>query len=64
MVKRILEIDWSTLRNATLKRRRLSTAANEDGLYECPVTNCLKSAYKSLRGRSLHIQRYVYLFSI
>ncbi len=59
MVKRALEIDWSSLPNATLKRRRLSTTPNEEGYFECPVRNCLKLPYKSLRGRSMHIQRYV-----
>ena len=59
MVKRSLEIDWATLPHATLKRRRLSTIPNEDGYYDCPVTNCLKTAYKSIRGRSMQIERYV-----
>ena len=64
MVKRSLEIDWSSLPHATLKRRRLSTVSNEDGYYDCPVSNCLKPAYKSLRGRAMHVERYVLITCI
>ena len=55
MAKRVLSIDWSSLPGASKKKRKLSLKADNDGVYICPVKNCLKPPYKSQRGARKHV---------
>ena len=55
MVKRVLTVDWSSLPGASKKKRRVSLRPDSEGLYVCPVINCLKTPYRSQRGARKHI---------
>ena len=55
MCKRMLSVDWTSIDGATKKRRRLSVDADEEGVYHCPVENCLHMGFKSSRGWRKHI---------
>ena len=55
MPKRVLNIDWRSLNGACQKKRILRLASNVDGVYVCPVSNCLQIGYKSQRGLRKHI---------
>ena len=66
MSKRDLCVDWSSLKGASKKRRRLSLVADEEGIYQCLDQTCLKKGYKSQRGLRLHLNQhhgYLYYFS-
>ena len=56
MVKRTLTVDWATRPGASKKRRKISLM-QENGLFLCPVSTCLKSPYGSDRGAKKHIIR-------
>jgi hypothetical protein len=51
----MLSVDWKSIAGAAQKRRRLSFDADEDGVYQCPVENCLHVGFKSRRGLRKHI---------
>ena len=55
MVKHTLCMDWLSLDGARKKKRKLSLEADDDGVYICPVQNCLHIGYKSQRGLRKHI---------
>ena len=51
----MLAVDWKCLQGAAKKRRRLSLEVNEDGIYLCPIGNCLHTGFNSQRGLRKHI---------
>lgn len=55
MAKRRLLVDWKCLAGAAKKKRRLSLEDDADGIFQCPVGNCLHAGYKSQRGLRKHI---------
>lgn len=56
-MKRVLTIEWSSFPGATKKKRRISLKPDDEGVYVCPVKNCLKPPYCSQRGVRKHINR-------
>lgn len=55
MCKRVLCVDWKSLDGAAKKRRRLSFEEDDNGIYHCPVENCLHIGFKSGRGLRKHV---------
>ena len=55
MCKRILSVDWQSIEGAAKKRRRLTLEIDKDGIYVCPVENCLHGGFRSQRGLRKHI---------
>ena len=56
MPKNILSVDWQAFNAAAHKRRMLHLKANVDGMFLCPVANCLHLGFKSQRGLRKHIE--------
>ena len=63
-----LHVEWQSFEGATTVRRKLYLRANDDGVFLCPVTQCLHSGFKSKRGCRRHIdtkhQWYFYFDTI
>ena len=56
MAKNVLSVDWQAYNGATHKRRMLHLKPNADGIFLCPIDNCLHVAFKSQRGLRRHIE--------
>ena len=56
MAKNVLSVDWQAYNGAAHKRRMLHLKPNADGMYICPVDNCLHFGFKSQRGLRKHIE--------
>ena len=56
MAKNVLSIDWQAYNGAAHKRRMLHLKPNADGIFICPVDNCLHIGFKSQRGLRKHIE--------
>ena len=55
MPKNTLCMNWLSLEGAKKKKRKLSLEADNDGVYLCPIQNCLHVGYRSQRGLRKHI---------
>ena len=55
MAKNVLSVDWQAYNGATHKRRMLHLKPNADGIFLCPIDNCLHVGFKSQRGLRKHI---------
>ena len=55
MSKRVLCVDWSLINGSAEKRRVLHLQKDNDGLFECPIEDCLHLGFKSSRGLRKHI---------
>ena len=55
MAKNVLSVDWKIFNGAAVKRKMLRVNANADGMFLCPVDNCLHIGFKSQRGLRKHI---------
>ena len=56
MAKNVLSVDWQAYNGATHKRRMLHLKPNADGIFLCPIDNCLHVGFKSQRGLRKHIE--------
>ena len=56
MAKNVLSVDWRVFNGAACKRRMLRLKANADGIFLCPIDNCLHVGFKSQRGLRKHIE--------
>ena len=56
MAKNIISVDWKAFSGAAHKRRMLHLKPNVDGIFLCPVINCLHVGFKSQRGLRKHIE--------
>ena len=56
MPKNVLSVDWQAFSGAAHKRRMLHLKPNVDGMYLCPVANCLHVGFRSQRGLRKHIE--------
>ena len=56
MPKNVLSVEWQAFSGAAHKRRMLHLKPNADGIYLCPVDNCLHVGFKSQRGLRKHIE--------
>ena len=56
MAKNVLSVDWRVYNGAACKRRMLRLKANADGIFLCPIDNCLHVGFKSQRGLRKHIE--------
>ena len=55
MRKRILNVDWRSINGACQKKRILHLNVNGDGIFLCPINDCLHTGFKSQRGLRKHI---------
>ena len=55
MGKRTLCVDWVAVNGARKKKRKLSLECDEDGIYDCPVSSCMHSGFRSIRGCRMHV---------
>ena len=55
MAKNVLSVDWQAYNGAACKRRILSLRSNADGMFLCPIEDCLHIGFKSQRGLRKHI---------
>ena len=55
MPKRVLTVNWKAIDGAAVKKRILHLKAGDDGLFLCPIQDCLHVPYKSNRGLRKHI---------
>ena len=55
MAKNVLSVDWQAYDGAAFKRRILSLRSNADGMFLCPIEDCLHIGFKSQRGLRKHI---------
>ena len=55
MAKNVLSVDWKVFNGAAVKRRMLRLKSNADGIFLCPVEDCLHIGFKSQRGLRKHI---------
>ena len=55
MAKNVLSVDWKIFNGAAVKRKMLRLIPNADGMFLCPVDNCLHIGFKSQRGLRKHI---------
>ena len=59
MRKRILNVDWRSVNGACQKKRILHLNVNGDGIFVCPINDCLHTGFKSIRGLRKHsVSRY------
>ena len=56
MSKKILTVEWKAFEGAAVKRRMLKLDPNADGIYLCPVDNCLHMGFRSARGLRKYIE--------
>ena len=56
MSKKVLTVEWKAFEGAAVKRRMLKLNPNADGIYLCPVDNCLHMGFRSARGLRKHIE--------
>jgi len=56
MPKNVLSVNWQAFSGAAHKRRMLHLKPNVDGIFLCPVANCLHVGFKSQRGLRKHIE--------
>ena len=56
MGKHTLQVDWKSFDGARLVRRKLYLKPNDDGVFLCPIQQCLHSGFKSKRGCRRHIE--------
>ena len=50
-----LYVDWKSLEGARVVKRKLYLRANGDGVFICPIQQCLHCSFKSKRGCRRHI---------
>ena len=55
MSKKFLRVNWCVIDGAARQKKMLRLRANEDGLYVCPVGNCMHTGFKTARGLRKHI---------
>ena len=55
MKRRMLHVNWQALEGACKKKKILKLRPNVNGVYECPVENCLHDDFLSQRGLRKHI---------
>ena len=55
MVKRRLIVDWKAINGAARKKRILHLKENDEGIFICPVRDCLHIGFKSIRGVRKHV---------
>ena len=55
MGRNVLSVNWKVFDGASYKRKVLHLRSNADGVFLCPITNCLHLGFKSQRGLRKHI---------
>lgn len=55
MRRKTLNIDWKSVAGAAVRKRMLKMRKDDDGLYQCPVSQCLHVGFKSDRGLRKHV---------
>ena len=55
MRKRIINVDWRSVNGACQRKRILHLNVNGDGIFVCPIDDCLHTCFKSQRGLRKHI---------
>lgn len=55
MGKRTLLVDWVSVNGARKKKRKLSLECDAEGIYDCPVSSCMHSGFRSIRGCRMHV---------
>ena len=56
MSKKVLTVEWKAFEGAAVKRRMLKLNPNADGIFLCPVNDCLHIGFRSARGLRKHIE--------
>ena len=55
MGKNVLSVNWKAFEGAAYKKKMLRLRPNADGVFVCPITNCLHFGFNSQRGLRKHI---------
>ena len=55
MSRKFLRVNWRVIDGAAHKKKILRLRPNEDGLYMCPVGDCMHTGFRTSRGLRKHI---------